>query len=364
MSDVSDTGLKTLLVVSNSSVHNDNFMNGVSSHFKLIHLVSNEEPKAPPPNLGDVLLVDFSGSAIAVTPTQIRGFQKKTRSSVVCIHQAGNTAFYSFLGLWGMDVPSLLIVWGSDVLLNPKRNFLLNRMTKFNLQQSTQIACDTSEIATAIRKLVGGHVKIELLNFGVDPIPSEVITTKGRKIFSCRLHAPLYRIDALLRGFAKLIHENSLQGWSLTLAGQGTETERLKILAKDLGVSPHVEFVGFLSKQELFEQYRQSAIFVSVPESDGLSISLMEAMAFGCIPVLSDLPSNREVVVDGLNGFIVTDLQLLDKAIMRAVAISENNELMRCRAKLNLDLIRLKANYKINMQRYSQILQNLVRSGV
>lgn len=358
-----DDTRKIILVVSSSSVHNDNFMNGVSSSFKLIHLVTNEKPKNPPPNLGKVLLVDFSFSTIAITPRRIRDFYKEIKPSVVCIQQASTTAFHSFLGLWGLNVPSLLIVWGSDVLLNPKRGFLLKQMTKFNLRQAGQIACETSAIADTICKLAGRHVKIELLNFGVDSIPSKIITNKEYKILSCRFHTSLYRIDSILKAFAKIIHEHNLQQWSLTLAAQGTETEKLKALAKELQIDPYVKFVGFLSKQELIEQYKQSAIFISVPESDGLSMSLLEAMAFGCIPVLSDLPSNKEVVINGLNGFVVTDLELLDSAIIRAVAISEDSELMRCRATINLDFIRSRADSKLNMGRYSQILQSLTRAG-
>src|SRR5436190_4621945 len=36
-----------------------------------------------------------------------------------------------------------------------------------------------------------------------------------------------------------------------------------------------------------------SALFVSVPSSDGTSSSLLEALAAGCLPVLSDIPANR-----------------------------------------------------------------------
>lgn len=356
--------LETLLVVSNSSVHNDNFMNGVSPHFKTIHLITDENPKNPPQNIGDILFVDFSGSAVAVTPSRIRDFYKKTKASVVCIQQASTTAFHSFLGLWGLNVPSLLIIWGSDVLLNPKRSFLLKQMVKFNLRQAWQIVCETSTIADTVRKLAGKPLKVELLNFGVDSIPSEIITKKRCEILSCRFHTPLYRIDSILKAFAKIIYDHNLRGWTLTLAAQGIETDKLKVLAKRLKIDPYVKFVGFLSKQELIERYKQSAIFVSVPESDGLSVSLLEAMAFGCIPVLSDLPSNREVVINGLNGYIVADLELLDRVIIQAIAISENSELMKCRTMINFDLIRSRADYKPNMQRYSQILRRLARAQV
>ena len=46
-----------------------------------------------------------------------------------------------------------------------------------------------------------------------------------------------------------------------------------------------------------------------MPRSDSVSVSVLEAMAHGCIPLLSDLPANRELVRDGANGLIVPDGQ-------------------------------------------------------
>ena len=44
---------------------------------------------------------------------------------------------------------------------------------------------------------------------------------------------------------------------------------------------------------------------MSQPASDSVAVSVLEAMAHGCIPLLSDLPANRELVQDGDNGWIV-----------------------------------------------------------
>jgi glycosyltransferase involved in cell wall biosynthesis len=45
--------------------------------------------------------------------------------------------------------------------------------------------------------------------------------------------------------------------------------------------------------------------FFSILTSDALSVSLLEAMAHGCIPIVSDLPDNREWVEDNKNGIIL-----------------------------------------------------------
>ena len=68
---------------------------------------------------------------------------------------------------------------------------------------------------------------------------------------------------------------------------------------------------------------------MSLPASDSVSVSVLEALAHGCIPILSDLPANRELVRHGDNGWIAAagslpteaDLQpLLDRAEAIAAA--------------------------------------------
>ena len=49
----------------------------------------------------------------------------------------------------------------------------------------------------------------------------------------------------------------------------------------------------------------ESGFYISMTESDGASLSLMEAMAVGAIPVVSDIEPNREWVKNGVNGVLV-----------------------------------------------------------
>jgi glycosyltransferase involved in cell wall biosynthesis len=61
-----------------------------------------------------------------------------------------------------------------------------------------------------------------------------------------------------------------------------------------------------------------------------VSVSVLEAMAHGCIPILSDLPANRELVRTGDNGLIVADgawpePAALDALLARRDAIAAAN---------------------------------------
>ncbi len=61
-----------------------------------------------------------------------------------------------------------------------------------------------------------------------------------------------------------------------------------------------------------------------------MSVSVLEAMAHGCIPLLSDLPANRELVRHGDNGLILPTGATpapadLDRLLQRAAAVASDN---------------------------------------
>ena len=83
----------------------------------------------------------------------------------------------------------------------------------------------------------------------------------------------------------------------------------MKDKTNKLGLTDAVEFVGWIQKEDNEKWYSKAKIWVSIPESDATSISLLEAMACGCIPIVSDLPANREWIESGINGIVVEDLE-------------------------------------------------------
>lgn len=61
---------------------------------------------------------------------------------------------------------------------------------------------------------------------------------------------------------------------------------------------------GRLSPEELAGWFRAAHAYVSCAQSDGTSISLLEAMATGLPVLVTDIPSNREWVREGENGWL------------------------------------------------------------
>ena len=88
----------------------------------------------------------------------------------------------------------------------------------------------------------------------------------------------------------------------LIVIGDGPERDSLEDAARRFGISDHVRFLGHRDDAArivpLFEVCCLASTF------EGMSNSLMEAMAAGIPVVASDIPPNRELVIDGQTGFL------------------------------------------------------------
>lgn len=90
--------------------------------------------------------------------------------------------------------------------------------------------------------------------------------------------------------------------WKLVLAGDGAD----ETIQREIDSRTSVAQLGWLSRSELRDQFRAASIFVLPSYSEGLPLALLEAMAWGVAPVISCVGSVPEVIVDGVNGVLVT----------------------------------------------------------
>lgn len=105
----------------------------------------------------------------------------------------------------------------------------------------------------------------------------------------------------LLDAFAKVISE--LQNVYLVIAGDGPLRKDLESHASDLGISQRVRFLGF--RDDISSILRILDLFVLSSTSEGISLTLLEAMAAGLPIVATKVGGNPEVVIDGTTGFLV-----------------------------------------------------------
>ena len=59
-----------------------------------------------------------------------------------------------------------------------------------------------------------------------------------------------------------------------------------------------------MATEEVYAHFRAADVYLSCAHSDGTSISMVEALASGLPVVVTDLPSNREWIAPGSNGWL------------------------------------------------------------
>lgn len=144
--------------------------------------------------------------------------------------------------------------------------------------------------------------------------------------------------ETLLRAAARL----PAGGWRLQLVGDGPDRERLEELQRELGLEHAVEFLG--ARDDVPALLAAASAFVLSSRSEGLPLSVIEAMAAGLPIVASDVGGLHELVEDGSSGLLVPagDVDALADALRRLVADPAERQRLgnaaRARAEERFDL--------------------------
>lgn len=111
------------------------------------------------------------------------------------------------------------------------------------------------------------------------------------------------RVDRLLEVASYL--KKRIPNFRFYIVGDGNERPMLEKKCKDLDLTKNVQFVGEKTGKPLLEYYFRSRFFLSASEYEGFGISVIEAMASGCIVIINDIESFRNFVKNDENGFII-----------------------------------------------------------
>ena len=109
------------------------------------------------------------------------------------------------------------------------------------------------------------------------------------------------RVEDLIWG-TELLHQIDERA-HLVLVGDGPERPDLEAFAARTRLEDRVHFLGH--RDDVGQLWPLFDVFWLASDFEGQSNSLMEAMAAGVPAVVSDIPPNRELVVDGETGFLV-----------------------------------------------------------
>lgn len=231
------------------------------------------------------------------------------RADWIHAHYLTSHGTLAWLATTWLGVPGRVVgsAWGSDILVAPAHSRLLRALTRRVLRHCALTTSDSRVMAERMAEL--GAREVMVFPFGLEAMPPAASRKNDALFFANRALEPLYRPQRVLEAFAAIAST-----WSearLVVANDGSMRAALEAQADALGLGGRVRFVGRLPADAQARCYDEARWYFSLPSSDSVSVSVLEAMAHGCIPLLSDLPANRELVRDGDNGLIVDDIAAL-----------------------------------------------------
>lgn len=203
--------------------------------------------------------------------------------------------------------PYAVYVVGSDVLLaDAIRNFITRR----SLQRASRVIANGAHLRDRTTTLVPG-VPVELLYLGIDLTrfrpPAIPRATPAPLRFVCsRAFNPVYDNATIVRAVAALDSPPELMVEFLSTGPLLAETEALAASLMPVAGSARIDFAKGVSDDALLAALQGASYYISASLSDGASASLMEAMACGLFPIVSDIPANREWITHGRNGLLFT----------------------------------------------------------
>ncbi len=271
---------------------------------------------------------------------------KQINPAIVNAHYITSHGFIAALikSLLGLKYVLVQSAWGTDILVTPNKSYFYKFITKYSLNKANVVTSDSEYMSDVIKKL--SKTKCITFPFGLDSLPDAKIEDKDDNLcFSNRALTENYNIDNVIYAFASMAFKN--EKLRLVIANDGSMRNELIEITKNIGLSDRIEFKGFLSASQQNEIYKKSTYYFSLPTSDSTSVSLLEAMAYGCVPILSDLPANKEWVVNGKNGVIYKSKEdFVNHIPEKLVAFNENRNIISKRAIFNDSILNLVNNLK------------------
>ncbi len=258
--------------------------------------------------------------------------------------------------------PRLIMSWGFDLMEDCDRNAWWRWATRFVLRRAAYFVSDSQ---VTYRRAVAFGVdprRAAVFPWGVDldhfsPPPAARRPSSGFTLFCNRAWEPRYGVDVLARAFVQAARQRP--DLHLLLLSDGSQSRQIRQILEQGGVSERVTFAGQISQTQLPRFYHMADLYLSPAHVDGSSVSLLEAMACGLPCLVSDIPTNREWIEEGVNGWLFPDgdAGALAERILR---LSADRRTLRRAAQAARRTVEERANWQESFQKLLAIYAGLL----
>jgi glycosyltransferase involved in cell wall biosynthesis len=278
--------------------------------------------------------------------------------------QAGPIPTCAFMVAMAGFRPLLAASWGSDMLVQVRDDPTARWAAEYALERSDAYLVDSDAVRTAVKALSAAGDEsfvqfpwgIELERFPRQPPRSP---DDGIVVLSTRSWAPIYGIETVVEAFA-LAHRQEPR-LRLVLAGDGPSAPQVAAVIARHGIEDLVRRPGRIPEEQLGAQFAAADVYLSCTLSDGTSISLLEAMAYGLPVVATDAFGNKEWVTPGQGGWLAPagDAAAFADALLHAARLGPEPRARM--AAYNRAVVEARADWETNSDRLLAALERLAQ---
>ena len=199
----------------------------------------------------------------------------------------------------------------------------------------------------------GGRAILQPNGCDVSEFFPDPAVQRGKTLLTVtRLTNKQKRTTDLIRAMIELPED-----WTLDIVGTGPDRDMLERLVADLNLSSRVRFHGFVGRTGVRDLFRRCGVYAMPSANEGLAVAALEAMACGAAVVLSQIRAFEPLVMNGINGRLVSvgDVKGLAAAIIDAW---EHRESL---GKAAFDTVRTRYNTRVLYSQLAESLRDCVR---
>ena len=256
------------------------------------------------PNIEIKTMIPKSDNGIIKKIQTIKSLKKLMRdnSQAVFISFMTNENIYLTLSALGLSA-KVVVSERNDpykTIHGKLKRFLINSL--YGIKQCRQIVFQT----TGAMGYYDGKVQkkgIIIPNPIKSDLPESFTGVRSKEIVSFARLEPQKNYPMLIDAFEMFSREH--EDYTLGIYGQGEQEKQLKLMVKEKGIDNKVTFYGFCA--DVHNRIRNAAMFVLASDYEGLSNSMLEALAIGLPCVCTDCsPGGAKMFIkNGENGFLV-----------------------------------------------------------
>ena len=222
--------------------------------------------------------------------------------------------------------------WDIYFYANSHNYLPLRKLIFDNLNAVFCISDDGYTYLRNILKLTQENIYVSRLGtFNEFPHNNKLEDSETIEIASCSNLIPVKRVDLIIEALS-LINNKNIK-W--THFGDGYLMHELKERAKKLLNKPNIrfEFAGQIPNEEILQYYNTHKIdlFLNVSESEGIPVSIMEALSFGIPVIATAVGGTPEIIKNNYNGYLLSDKpspEAISKMIMHHFSIIQEEKLL------------------------------------